>query len=175
MRDESSTKPRLFGTPKRHDWTSMPPTQSMENHRVFMKGKLTEKAALALPGRSATGLSGPEPFLTFIRYRVAGSRSGRRQRQRWPAPAQTIQLERVRVGYGRRPYFVCPLTGQRCLVLYHHILFASADALGLSRASRTAGRVARWRAVANRADARLTGIDGRLPARPGKSCCRSQA
>lgn len=78
---------------------------------------------------------------------------------------QTVQLDRVHIGFGRRPYFVCPFTGARCLVLYFHIAFASAESLGLSRASRTAGRVVRWRAVANRAEARLTGSDGRPPAR----------
>lgn len=78
---------------------------------------------------------------------------------------QKVQLQWVRVGYGRRPYLICPLSGRRRLTLYFHIAFASAEALGLTRESRTGGRVVRSRAVANKAKARLLGSDGLPPAR----------
>lgn len=81
---------------------------------------------------------------------------------------QTIKLEWTKVGYGYRPYFICPLTDSRRLTLYFHIAFASAGALGLKRDSRNGGRVARSRALANKAEARLAGLDG-APSARGKA------
>lgn len=83
--------------------------------------------------------------------------------------AQAVEIEWVQLRFGRRPYFVCPGTGERCLDLYlSRNILASREAHGLALASKRGSPGTRWRMRVERVSDHLLGRDGKPQARGSK-------